>query len=79
MTGGVERGAEINRLLAAAAQAAGLALGVGSQRAALDDPSLAETFQVRELCPDVPLLANLGVAQLRRPRRRRALPRRRWR
>src|SRR6476646_201706 len=67
MTGGVERGAQINRLLAAAAQAAGIALGVGSQRAALDDPSLAATFQVRDLCPEVPLMANLGVSQLRRP------------
>jgi isopentenyl-diphosphate Delta-isomerase len=66
MTGGLERGAEINRRLAAAAQRAGVALGVGSQRAALEDPALAATFEVRELCPDVPLLANLGVAQLRR-------------
>jgi isopentenyl-diphosphate Delta-isomerase len=67
MTGGLERGREINRRLAVAAQAAGLAMGVGSQRAALADPELAATFQVRELAPDVPLMANLGVAQLRRP------------
>ena len=67
MTGGVERGAEINRRLARAAQAAGLAMGVGSQRAALDDAALAESFRVRELAPDVPLMANLGVAQLRDP------------
>lgn len=64
MTGGVARGGLINRILAAAAQHAGVAIGVGSQRAALDDPDLAETFQVRELAPDVPLLANLGAAQL---------------
>ena len=67
MTGGVERGAEINRRLAGAAQAAGVAMGVGSQRAALDDPSRAESFRVRELAPDVPLMANLGVSQLREP------------
>ncbi len=67
MTGGVERGAQINRRLARGAQAAGVAMGVGSQRAALDDPSLAESFRVRELAPDVPLLANLGVSQLREP------------
>jgi isopentenyl-diphosphate delta-isomerase len=64
MTGGVAKGGLINRILAAAAQHAGVAIGVGSQRAALDDPSLAETFQIRELAPDVPLLANLGAAQL---------------
>jgi isopentenyl-diphosphate delta-isomerase len=67
MTGGVQRGGEVNRRLARAAQAAGLAMGVGSQRAALDDPALAETFRVRELAPYVPLLANLGVAQLTEP------------
>ncbi len=67
MTGGVAKGGLINRILAAAAQHAGVAIGVGSQRAALDDPSLEETFQVRELAPDVPLLANLGAAQLAGP------------
>lgn len=67
MTGGVERGAQINRTLARGAQAAGIAMGVGSQRAALDDAALAETFRVREQAPDVPLLANLGVSQLREP------------
>jgi isopentenyl-diphosphate delta-isomerase len=67
MTGGVERGAALNRRLAAAAQAHGVAVGVGSQRAALEDPELAETFRVRGIAPDVPLLANLGVSQLARP------------
>ena len=67
MTGGVAKGGLINRILAAAAQHAGVAIGVGSQRAALDDPSVAETFQVRELAPDVPLLANLGASQLAGP------------
>lgn len=64
MTGGVARGGELNRILAEAAQRARVAIGVGSQRAALDDPALAETFQIRALAPDVPLLANLGAAQL---------------
>jgi isopentenyl-diphosphate delta-isomerase len=65
MTGGVAEGGVLNRRLARAAQRAGVALGVGSQRAALDDPALAETFRVRDLAPDVPVLANLGAAQLR--------------
>lgn len=64
MTGGTADAAAINRNLAAAAQAAGVALGVGSQRVALDDPSRRWTFQVRDLAPDVPVLANLGAVQL---------------
>lgn len=64
MTGGTTEAERINRNLAAAAQAAGLAMGVGSQRAALQDPSLASTFQVRDLAPDILLFANLGAVQL---------------
>ena len=64
MTGGVERGAEITRRLARAAQALGCAIGVGSQRAGLEDPSLAGHFAVRDVAPDVLLFANLGAVQL---------------
>jgi isopentenyl-diphosphate Delta-isomerase len=64
MTGGVERGREINQRLARAAQAHGCAMGVGSQRAAIEDPALAPLFQVRDVAPDILLLANLGAAQL---------------
>lgn len=65
MTGGPARAAAINRHLAEAAQALGIALGVGSQRIALEtgaDHGL--TRQLRQLAPDVPLLANIGAAQL---------------
>jgi isopentenyl-diphosphate Delta-isomerase len=64
MTGGVERGAEINHRLASAAQAVGCAMGVGSQRVAVEDPSLATTFRVRDVAPDILLFANLGAVQL---------------
>lgn len=64
MTGGTETAARINRNLAAGAEAMGVAIGVGSQRKALEDPSQAATFQIRERAPSVPLLANLGAVQL---------------
>ena len=64
MTGGTQEAKEINRILASAAQATGIALGVGSQRAGIDDPSQAHTFQVRTVAPDILLFANLGAVQL---------------
>jgi isopentenyl-diphosphate delta-isomerase len=64
MTGGTPLAATINRHLASAAAALGLAMGVGSQRVAIDDPGLAATYRVREVAPDIVLLANLGAVQL---------------
>ena len=64
MTGGTEAAGVINRNLAAGAERAGIAVALGSQRKALEDPAKADTFRVREVAPSVPLLANLGVVQL---------------
>ena len=64
MTGGTEEAARINRHLAEAAERTGIALGIGSQRKAIEDPSLAATFQVRKYAPTAPVLANLGAVQL---------------
>jgi isopentenyl-diphosphate Delta-isomerase len=64
MTGGTARAQAINRTLAEAAEARGIAIGLGSQRVALEDPSLAETFQIRAVAPTVLLFANLGAVQL---------------
>ncbi len=64
MTGGTGRAIEINTRLAQAAQSFGIAMGVGSQRAAIEDPKAAGTFSIREYAPDILLFANLGAVQL---------------
>ena len=65
MTGGHPEAEEINAQLGAAAQRHGLAVGVGSQRAALLDRTLEPTFAaVRRMAPQAFVVANIGVAQL---------------
>ena len=64
MTGGFGMGREINGNLAKAAAEVGVAMGVGSQRAALEKPELMDTYAVVKE-HDVPLrFANLGAPQL---------------
>jgi len=64
MTGGFDLARKINRNLAAAAERLGLAMGVGSQRVALEEPSVAASFQVRDVAPNILLFGNLGAVQL---------------
>ncbi len=65
MTGGHPGTIEINTRLAEAAEAMRIPIGVGSQRAAIEDPSLEETFRVvREAAPSVPVIANIGATHV---------------
>lgn len=63
MTGGTTQAGAVNRALAVAAQEHGVALGLGSGRMVLEGAA-AESFAVREVAPDVLVLANLGAVQL---------------
>lgn len=66
MTGGHPDTREVNRVLAQAADRAGIGMGVGSQRAALENPALEDTFSVvRDEAPRAFIAANMGVVQLR--------------
>lgn len=64
MTGGTSDAEAINLRLAEAAQEMKIAMGVGSQRAAIENLDQAKTFQVRRVAPDILLFANLGAVQL---------------
>ena len=65
MTGGHAAATPINAVLARAAARHGLAMGLGSQRAAIRDPALDATYRVaREEAPDAFLIANIGAPQL---------------
>jgi isopentenyl-diphosphate delta-isomerase len=76
MTGGHQAAREVNRVLASAAEKHGLALGVGSQRAALRDPGLVPTYAVaREAAPGAFVIANIGISQLLEQPGERALTR----
>ncbi len=66
MTGGPRETKEVNRRLASAAERFGIGMGLGSCRAAIEDPSLEDSFSVaREAAPHAFLVANIGAVQLR--------------
>ena len=64
MTGGTAEAEKINLRLAETAYVMRIAMGVGSQRTAIENPEQAKTFQVRRVAPDILLFANLGAVQL---------------
>lgn len=65
MTGGAEEVGVFNREIARLADRLGIGFGVGSQRVMLRYPEVTETFQVRDIAPNVLLFGNIGIAQAR--------------
>jgi len=64
MTGGTEEAEKINRNLAVCAQSLKFSMGIGSQRAGLENDVSMKSFKVRQYAPDILLFANLGAVQL---------------
>jgi len=65
ITGGAEVSKKINQDIAKVAQELGLGMGLGSMRAMLESPALADTYNVRDVAPDIFLAGNIGAAQLK--------------
>lgn len=63
MTGGTERAGRVNEDIARAAEEAGVAFGLGSQRAMAEQPELAKSFSVRHVAPTTVVLGNIGLVQ----------------
>lgn len=65
MTGGVKEAVNINEKLAEIAEELGIAIGVGSQRQALEDDNYINSYQViRSKAPNVPVLGNIGAGEV---------------
>jgi isopentenyl-diphosphate delta-isomerase len=64
ITGGTNEGEKINRNLARAAQELGIGMGVGSQRAMIENPKVSSSFSVKETSPDIFLVGNIGASQI---------------
>ncbi|MDX2077448.1 MAG: type 2 isopentenyl-diphosphate Delta-isomerase [bacterium] len=64
MTGGTDMAQRLNMNLAQAAQTHKIAMGLGSQRAAIESDALVYSYDVRKVAPDILLFANVGAVQL---------------
>jgi isopentenyl-diphosphate delta-isomerase len=65
ITGGAQVAKKVNLEIAAACQEMGVGMGLGSMRAMLQQPSLTETYYIRDVAPDIFLAGNIGCAQLK--------------
>lgn len=67
MTGGYSDALRINRQLAEVCEEMGIAMGVGSQRQAMEDNQYHRTFSVvREVAHTIPVVGNIGAAEVAR-------------
>jgi len=66
MTGGYKEAEKINRDLATIAQEHSIGFALGSQRAMLENASLKKTYYVRDVAPEIPIIANIGAVQLKK-------------
>ena len=63
ITGGSPTAKKINKAIATVCNEFQIAMGVGSQRAMIEHPELIDTYAVRDVAPEIPLFANLGIGQ----------------
>src|SRR3989338_10776824 len=66
MTGGVDIAEQVNRDIAMAAEALELAMGLGSQRAMIENPELLKTYHVRDIAPKILLVGNIGASHIKK-------------
>lgn len=66
MTGGTKEGKKINKAIANIAQKYNIPFGLGSQRAMIENPETSDTYYVRDVAPTIPLIGNLGAAQIKK-------------
>jgi isopentenyl-diphosphate delta-isomerase len=67
ITGGTEKALKINSAIAEAVEELGIGMGVGSQRAAIENQKLERTYSiVRKKAPNAFVLANIGAPQIKK-------------
>ncbi|MEM4133973.1 MAG: type 2 isopentenyl-diphosphate Delta-isomerase [Candidatus Micrarchaeia archaeon] len=64
ITGGFKGAEKINQCLAEAAEKEGIIFALGSQRAMIENPDLAYTYKVRKVAPTIPIIGNIGIANV---------------
>ncbi len=64
MTGGYKEAERINKSIAEICEKYEIAFGLGSQRAMLEDKNLKNTYYVRDVAKNIPIVGNIGAAQL---------------